>query len=101
VSRTTHPHCFFSLSLFCFEKSNLFIYSTSLSPTVAEISLPFSLRTEEKRNLTNVVVEWWTLPLLIPEVPGLNFGPETGYPYWAFSWLSSVPPDKCLDSALN
>jgi hypothetical protein len=30
-------------------------------------------------NLPNVVVEWLTLLLRIPEVPGLILGPETGY----------------------
>jgi hypothetical protein len=29
---------------------------------------------------SNVVVEWLTLLLHIPEVPDLNLGPETGYP---------------------
>jgi hypothetical protein len=28
----------------------------------------------------NVVVEWETLLLLIPEVPGSHLGPKTGYP---------------------
>jgi hypothetical protein len=49
----------------------------------------------------NVVVEWLTLLLGIQEVPGSNLGPETGYPYWGFSWLFSVCPGKSRDSILN
>jgi hypothetical protein len=33
--------------------------------------------------------------------PFSNFGPETGYPDWRFSWFFSVPPDECQDSTLN
>jgi hypothetical protein len=42
----------------------------------------------------NVVLERLALLLRIREVPGLNFGPETGYPDWDSSWFSSVPPDN-------
>jgi hypothetical protein len=46
----------------------------------------------------NVVVEWLTFLLHIKEVPGSNFGPETGYPDWVFSWFSSVP-SGCLKAS--
>jgi hypothetical protein len=40
----------------------------------------------------NVVIEWLTTLLHIREVQGLNLGPETDYPDWDLSLLSSVPP---------
>jgi hypothetical protein len=48
----------------------------------------------------NVVVEWLTL-LHIRKIPGSNLGPETGYPHWRFSLISSVPPGECQDSTLK
>jgi hypothetical protein len=41
------------------------------------------------------------LRVCIREVPGLNLGPQTGYPDWGFSWFSSLPPNKCWDSTLK
>jgi hypothetical protein len=32
----------------------------------------------------NVMIEWLTLIIHIPEVPGSNFSPETGYPDGVF-----------------
>jgi hypothetical protein len=32
-------------------------------------------------NLTNVVAEWLSLPLRIPEIPGSNLGPKAGNAY--------------------
>jgi hypothetical protein len=49
----------------------------------------------------NVVVKSLTPLLRIREFPGSNFGPETGYPDWRFSWFSSVPSGKCCDSTLK
>jgi hypothetical protein len=45
-----------------------------------------------------VMVEWLTHLLCIREVPGLNIGPETGYPE---VFVFSSVPRKCRDSALN
>jgi hypothetical protein len=42
----------------------------------------------------NVVVEWLTHLLRIREVPGSNFGPETGYPDWGFSRFFSISPEN-------
>jgi hypothetical protein len=33
------------------------------------------------------------------EVPSLNIGQDTSYPYWGFSWSSLVPSGKWWDSA--
>jgi hypothetical protein len=49
----------------------------------------------------HIATEWLALLFRIREVPGSNRGPETGYPGWGSSWLSSVPPGKCRDSTLN
>jgi hypothetical protein len=35
------------------------------------------------------------------DVTGSNYDPDTGYPDWDFTRLSSVPPGKCRDSNLN
>jgi hypothetical protein len=51
--------------------------------------------------LQNVLVRWLTFLLRTREVPGSNLGPETGYPDWGISWLSSVPPGKCRNSPVN
>jgi hypothetical protein len=39
--------------------------------------------------------------LRIREVPGLNLGPETGYPVWGFSCFSSVRPGNYQDIPEN
>jgi hypothetical protein len=39
--------------------------------------------------------------LHISEGPGSNLRPETGYPDWWFSCLSSVPPGRCQDITLG
>jgi hypothetical protein len=47
----------------------------------------------------NVVVECSTLLLRIRKVPGLNVGPETGYP--EFFMVFSVTPGKYRNGTLN
>jgi hypothetical protein len=44
---------------------------------------------------------WLIFLLCMREVPGLNLGPETGYPDRDRSLLSSVPPGKCWNRSLK
>jgi hypothetical protein len=49
----------------------------------------------------NVVVGWLTLLVRVREVPILNLGPVTYYPYLDFSWIFSVSPNIYRNRALN
>jgi len=39
--------------------------------------------------------------LCVREVPGSNIGQKTCHSHSDFSWLTSVPPDKCRDDTFN
>jgi hypothetical protein len=54
-----------------------------------------------QREKPNIVIERLTILLHNLKVPGSNLGPGTGYTDMFFSWLSSVPPGVCRDSALK
>jgi hypothetical protein len=51
--------------------------------------------------IPNGVVEWLTFVLRIWEVPGSNLVLDSTYPYWGFSWVSSVLPCECSDNTLK
>jgi hypothetical protein len=47
----------------------------------------FDLDTWKIKLSPNVAVDWLSLPIL--EAPSSDLGPETGFPFWGFSWFSS------------
>jgi hypothetical protein len=49
----------------------------------------------------NVVVEWLTLLIHIPEISGSNLGRDIGYPDWGRLWFASVPPGKFQDNIFS
>jgi hypothetical protein len=51
--------------------------------------------------IPNVVVERLTYVFCIQEVLCSNLYPETSFPDWGLSWISTVLPGKCRDSTLK
>jgi hypothetical protein len=50
---------------------------------------------------SKVTADWLAILLRIREVLASNLGPETGYPVWGISWISSVSPGKWRGGTLN